>query len=561
MSEEQGGITSVQSDEPIEKPTANVINLVEETNHDDYDVRENKSEGADLEKKDSTHAFEVLTHNGAVTSRTTGNGGSEAVTSSTIGNGDSEAVTSSTTGNGDSEAVTSSTTGNGDSEAILSVEETRNSEPVSNIQENNDAVEDNHPDDLDKANIDTINNGNVDQRGKLVSTEANIDVDVMDNNKKEEEKVNEEDEELVYDDDEDVEIVQLPTADDPPQDELQQDKEMLTSHEDTPIDVNNAVGSLVDEQAQDCIEDKASVADGSTESTMETDTLSQGYDTVNSQVRPSNESETSHNQALGECRDVAEADPTPPTFESAGKPEPQVEEHNGEEKISIIIGNGKKETSIFEEKETSQEEDQQYKRLGSNLEENFNEDIDDINTLTRNLDSQEPIIFTDSATEKTHDTVSVYVTYNNEKYLLYPNPNTDTDRELSTLFSDNSIQSLSIEEFFGLLRSVEGFIFKVSEEIILSIPQFGGISLTEDNVYCKDLTIGDFIDLYYKLCDCSDSKDNIPTFLNFDLTTQSRFITKFNGLVETVQNKGGFEGILSVDAEIDESPRKKRKTE
>ncbi|CAK9438196.1 uncharacterized protein LODBEIA_P24670 [Lodderomyces beijingensis] len=231
---------------------------------------------------------------------------------------------------------------------------------------------------------------------------------------------------------------------------------------------------------------------------------------------------------------------------------------DGQEEVEFILANGEGQKITSRQKQENlekveEETEQSDKTLGSNLNEHFDDGLDEINTLTATSETQD-----EEAIEVKRASIPIYLSHHDQKFLL--SPNDLAEEGMSVIFEDKAHELLSIEDFFGTLRSCDDFDFKVSEEIILSIPQFGGISITEDNVYCKDLTIEDFLDIYDKLCDCTDSEDKIPKFLDLKLTTQPRFITKFNSLVENVQNRGGFESIIKAEVgDDDESSRKKRK--
>ncbi|KAI5969379.1 hypothetical protein CANMA_001446 [Candida margitis] len=219
-----------------------------------------------------------------------------------------------------------------------------------------------------------------------------------------------------------------------------------------------------------------------------------------------------------------------------------------EEKIDVVMANGQEEEIELEDKASNQEEDKQYAALKSNPKEHFDEGMDDINTLV-----EEPANSDDIDAK-----IPIFLNHNNAKFLLF---RTESEDASSPVFEDEKSEDITLEEFFGILRTIPEFDFSLSEEIILSIPQLGGITVTEDNVYCKDLQLSDFLDVYYKLCDCTTQKEKVPTHLDFTLTTQPRFIMKYNSLVDTVKQKGGFDNISNVDYvdnEI-EGSRKKRK--
>ncbi|CAI5757850.1 unnamed protein product [Candida verbasci] len=148
--------------------------------------------------------------------------------------------------------------------------------------------------------------------------------------------------------------------------------------------------------------------------------------------------------------------------------------------------------------------------------------------------------------------IPIHLNYQNSTHPLFP-----TGSETSTIFDDISDIHISIEDLFATLRSSRlDFDFQVCDEIVLSFPQLGKCKITEDNVYCKDLTISDFIDLFKRLCKCTKDESKIPKSINLEISTQPRFITKFNSLVENLENNGGFE---SIEFEEIQSETKKRK--
>ncbi|KAG5421547.1 hypothetical protein I9W82_000638 [Candida metapsilosis] len=226
-----------------------------------------------------------------------------------------------------------------------------------------------------------------------------------------------------------------------------------------------------------------------------------------------------------------------------------VEATNDSEVIEVVMANGKEEEIELDETVPNPDEDKQYAKLEQNPNEHFDEGMDDINTLVEDVPN---------LTEKADVKIPIYLKHKNSQFLLFRSESHD---EPNPIFEDESSEDISLEEFFGILRTVPEFNFQLDEEIILSIPQFGGISVTEDNVYCKDLQLSDFFDVYHKLCDCTTEKEKVPKQLDFRLTTQPRFIMRYNSLVDSIKQKRGFENISNVDYaddEVEES-RKKRK--
>ncbi|EMG50800.1 hypothetical protein G210_0744 [Candida maltosa Xu316] len=180
----------------------------------------------------------------------------------------------------------------------------------------------------------------------------------------------------------------------------------------------------------------------------------------------------------------------------------------------------------------------------------INEDLDDIITLTEDPEF--------GITNSTTSAPPIFINYSNQKFLLFPNDhqqNIETNDEQSSPIFEETNYSLTIEELFTELRSNETLNeiepFLIIEEIILSITEFENLKITEDNLYSKDLTIEDFLNLFNKLKASTQDSSKIPHSLNFNISTQSRFITTFNKLVEESQSVG-FDN-LDIDNGVDEN--------
>lgn len=134
-------------------------------------------------------------------------------------------------------------------------------------------------------------------------------------------------------------------------------------------------------------------------------------------------------------------------------------------------------------------------------------------------------------------------------FLLVPfdkHRNSEIDvSHLVSLYDDNEILKLTIEEFFGLMRTNEDLNeihqFTVNKELVLVIPELN-LSITEDNIYSRDITIEDFIVSFENLKSNSinDGEELVHKSISFLLTSQTRFITNFNNLTESIRRGKGF---------------------
>jgi len=135
-------------------------------------------------------------------------------------------------------------------------------------------------------------------------------------------------------------------------------------------------------------------------------------------------------------------------------------------------------------------------------------------------------------------------------FLLVPfdkhkNPEIDVSH-LVSLYDDHEILKLTIEDFFGLMRTNEDLNeihqFTVDKELVLVIPELNNLSITEDNIYSRDITIEDFVESFENLKSNSINagEEIIQNSISFLLTSQTRFITNFNNLSERIREGKGF---------------------
>lgn len=163
-------------------------------------------------------------------------------------------------------------------------------------------------------------------------------------------------------------------------------------------------------------------------------------------------------------------------------------------------------------------------------------------------------------------TVPIIIDVADTEFLLVPFKAENSSIDVSLLvplFDSSSVLELPIEEFFGLMRHNEDlneiYNFSVDEELVLLFPQFDGLHLTEDNVYSREVTFNDFLSTFERLAENTVSEK--PLSMACTLTSQTRFITKFNGLAELIREKKGFESIMkhSPEKRPAESPTSAKK--
>lgn len=143
----------------------------------------------------------------------------------------------------------------------------------------------------------------------------------------------------------------------------------------------------------------------------------------------------------------------------------------------------------------------------------------------------------------------IFIRISGDDYLLIPfyQP-TKLDLEgLVALFDDSSVLGQSTDDFFGSLRDNEDLVdiynFEENDELILIIPELGNLSITEDNIYSRDIGIWDFVKAFMSLKLNSKDDTSVPPKMTLEVSTQRRFITKFNKLAESVNSGKGFNDI------------------
>lgn len=119
---------------------------------------------------------------------------------------------------------------------------------------------------------------------------------------------------------------------------------------------------------------------------------------------------------------------------------------------------------------------------------------------------------------------------------------------LMALFDNDKILNLSLRKLFSIIRTDDDLIelheFGEIDELVLEIPQLN-IRISEDNVYCRDILINDFTRIFNALKYKTLSSLMCPTYLNFRVSTQRRFITTFNALNDLIRAGFGFENITT----------------
>lgn len=142
--------------------------------------------------------------------------------------------------------------------------------------------------------------------------------------------------------------------------------------------------------------------------------------------------------------------------------------------------------------------------------------------------------------------VPIIITVMGSDFLLLPfNEGSECPdmSHLVSLFEEDGIEECSIEQLFIRLRQQEELrelqFFDEAKELRLELPQLN-MSITEDNVYSREVTLADFTLTFRKL-----RRNTIetarPSSFELVISTQIRFITQFNNLAQSIRKGTGFE--------------------
>lgn len=232
-----------------------------------------------------------------------------------------------------------------------------------------------------------------------------------------------------------------------------------------------------------------------------------------------------------------------------------------------------KEIKEQEKYDTTEQEDDIIKPVESKEITEYRSDNvldEDANNESNNLTENEVIevSFSDESKSAESDldleiTFPVIINIADTDFLLVPfnrnrNPKVDVSH-LVSLFDNDDILKLNMEDFFGLVRNNEDLNeihpFSISKELVLLIPELGDISITEDNVYTRDITIEDFLEAFdcLKSNSLNEGETNIPDSLSLLLTSQTRFITNFNTLSENIREGKGFDYLAASRTKLNEA--------
>ncbi|KAK9245523.1 hypothetical protein V1506DRAFT_506443 [Lipomyces tetrasporus] len=134
-------------------------------------------------------------------------------------------------------------------------------------------------------------------------------------------------------------------------------------------------------------------------------------------------------------------------------------------------------------------------------------------------------------------------------YLLCPSDVSDdlvAELEAQPILEDYAILSQPLVTMFAVLRGIFNDALAADCELVLEAPQLG-LSVSEDNVFCHEVTIYDLVELYSGL-NVNDNTDisNAPFFIH--LNAQVRFLSRFNHIAEVIRQGRGLQYLYDEDA-------------
>lgn len=137
--------------------------------------------------------------------------------------------------------------------------------------------------------------------------------------------------------------------------------------------------------------------------------------------------------------------------------------------------------------------------------------------------------------------------------------------DMISLFSMDEVTGKSLDQFFQLLRGngdlIDAYNFDVEDELRIDIPELS-ISVTEDNVFARELKLDDIISCFYALRENSIASlktARIPDKLTLLISMQQRFASRYHKLQRLANENATFAQVFGPEHSNSELPNKKRK--
>ena len=134
--------------------------------------------------------------------------------------------------------------------------------------------------------------------------------------------------------------------------------------------------------------------------------------------------------------------------------------------------------------------------------------------------------------------------------VIYPlfteqQPEADVGGHIPGVVEDKSLIHTEFNVFIGAIRLFlqrkYGVLSLASKEIFVEFPDLG-LQLNEDNVYVKRMTMDDILSIFKTLRKNSikNEEPNIPDTIRTVVSLRPRFVSRYNDLVEIMDNSGSF---------------------
>lgn len=138
--------------------------------------------------------------------------------------------------------------------------------------------------------------------------------------------------------------------------------------------------------------------------------------------------------------------------------------------------------------------------------------------------------------------------YAGEVYPMFSKDNdngTDNNEQQSVVIEDRSLIHMELNYLIAAIRlflqNKHGALSLASKEILLHFPSLD-LLCNEDNLYIKKMTMDDIISIFKVLRTNSlrNGEENVPSTLRIVVSLQPRFVSRYNDLVEVMDNNGSF---------------------
>lgn len=221
------------------------------------------------------------------------------------------------------------------------------------------------------------------------------------------------------------------------------------------------------------------------------------------------------------------------------------------------------------EEEREEGEDEAEVQNEEAEEEKDEEEMAELPNVQQLQDSNSRVDMATETTSTSLDTTSVpaFICICGDEFLLTPffEPCNYKLEDMISLFSVDEVTGKTLEQLFQLLRGngdlIDAYNFNVEDELRLDIPELG-LSVTEDNVFTREMKLDDIIGCFHALRQNSHAagEENVPDKLTVLVSMQQRFASRYGRLQKLASEQGTFGQVRGTQLEQEMGPvTKKRK--